>query len=155
MLFAWDSGAGLALLERGTARCVAVAGQQRDLERGLGDFQGVLWRAALVSGSLACYPATRLRAGHEDWRHRRRVNAAGCVANDAIRADRHNCFVLREVGADSAETVRRGILVPLQHCAVMLSVATATCGKTGIGILAERKQRRNQWKREGREQQDG
>jgi|HubBroStandDraft_1064217.scaffolds.fasta_scaffold30382_2 hypothetical protein len=38
---------------------------------------------------------------------------------------------------------------------MMLAVTTATGWEASVGILCECKQRRNQWKREGREQQDG
>lgn len=53
------------------------------------------------------------------------------------------------------DSVRRGVLLSVQHRAMMLAVATATGWEARVWILREREYRRNQGKREGREQQDG
>ena len=58
-------------------------------------------------------------------------------------------------GADGDDAVRGRVTPPIEHRAMMLAVATAARRQTCVGILRERKQRREHGKREGREQQDG
>lgn len=72
-----------------------------------------------------------------------------------MRADRWWNRALWPGGADGNDAMRRTLPLRVEHRAMMLAVATTAGREAGVRILREREQRRNQWKREGRQQQDG
>lgn len=65
-----------------------------------------------------------------------------------------NC-ALRPRRAECDEPMGRGIVLPVEHRAVVLAMTPAARRKAGVRILRELERRRNQRKREGRKQQDG
>jgi hypothetical protein len=77
------------------------------------------------------------------------------VRDEVMRANRRRYGTLRPSWTDCDDAVRGTVSAVVEHCAVMLAVATATGREAGVRILGEREHRRNQGKREGREQQDG
>ena len=91
----------------------------------------------------------RRKAGAKRGRSRRRVR------NEVVRANWRRYGALRPGWTDGDDAVRRAVSPVLEHCAMMLAVATATGREASVRILSEREHRRNQGKREGREQQDG
>src|SRR5215469_8810809 len=63
--------------------------------------------------------------------------------------------MLRIERAYRNKPMRQRVLLPVQHRAMMPTVPAATGRKSGVRILRQCEQRRNQRKREGRKQQDG
>lgn len=72
-----------------------------------------------------------------------------------VRAREVGRLALRIERAHRNNPVGCGVLLAVQHRAVMLAMATAAGWKASVGALRECEHGRNHGKHEGREQQDG
>ena len=88
----------------------------------------------------------------------RRVNGdsgGGVSYGQRMDYGRSNERTLRPRRANGCEVVRGRATLSGNHPAAMLTMAAAAGRKSAFGILCECERRRQGWKRDGREQQDG
>ena len=119
------------------------------------EIEGLSGRTALGVGTIAFGAAMGFSTGEGRQRRRKYSSPPRRLKRQRVRAAEDGCRMQRIERTYRNDLVRRGVLLSVQHHAMMLAVTAAAGGQAGVRVLRERKQRRNHRKREGRKQQDG